>query len=92
MALKLVRCLVRGRVQGVFFRASTAREAMRLGVSGWVRNLPDGAVELCAEGEEEHLKELVAWAGGGPERARVDSVEANWGDYCGDLTHFRVVD
>ena len=47
MALKQVHLIVRGRVQGVFFRAATQREARRLGLTGWVRNRPDGSVEIC---------------------------------------------
>ena len=65
MGLKQVQLFVRGRVQGVFFRASTQREARRLGISGWVKNRPDGAVEILAEGEEDGLKELIAWANRG---------------------------
>ena len=55
---KQVHCVVRGRVQGVFFRASAQREATRLGVTGWVRNLSDGSVEIVAEGEDERVREL----------------------------------
>jgi acylphosphatase len=92
MALKLVACTVRGRVQGVFFRASTEREAKRLGVHGWVKNLADGAVELCAEGEEDRLKELVAWVHHGPSHARVDAVDVEWREFTGVFSDFRVVD
>ena len=55
MSTKQVQLIVRGRVSGVFFRAATQREARRLGVSGWVRNRPDGTIELVAEGEEEAI-------------------------------------
>ncbi|RMH40395.1 MAG: acylphosphatase [Deltaproteobacteria bacterium] len=70
-----VRVRVRGRVQGVWFRGSTRERAMRVGVSGWVRNLPDGSVELEAEGPPEAVDALVDWCRQGPPAARVDSVE-----------------
>jgi acylphosphatase len=92
MALKQVHVLVRGRVQGVFFRASTQREARRLGLTGWVKNRPDGPVEIFAEGEEDELKELIAWANKGPSAARVDRVEVRWRGFAGDLSEFRIVD
>src|SRR5262245_33112040 len=53
MAQKRIHLIVRGRVQGVYFRAAAQREAKRLGITGWVRNRPDGSVELCAEGDED---------------------------------------
>jgi acylphosphatase len=69
-----VRCLVSGIVQGVFFRASTARQADRLGLSGWARNLADGNVEVVARGPEEAVGELTRWLWDGPDAARVDAV------------------
>jgi acylphosphatase len=68
--------LVSGRVQGVFFRAETESLARRLQLSGWVRNLPDGRVELVACGEEARLKELERWLWQGPRQARVEAVVA----------------
>jgi acylphosphatase len=73
-----VHAVVRGRVQGVGYRASTQHEGRRLGLVGWVRNLPDGAVELEAEGPRPALDALLAWAALGPLGARVDSVETRW--------------
>ncbi|MBK6517373.1 MAG: acylphosphatase [Polyangiaceae bacterium] len=90
MALKQVNLVVRGRVQGVFFRASTQREARRLGLTGWVKNRQDGAVEVCVEGEEEELKELVAWAHHGPTAARVERVDVRWRGYAGEFPDFRI--
>lgn len=72
---KRVRGYVSGVVQGVGFRFSTAREAERLGVHGYVRNLFDGRVEFEAEGDEEAVDQLVAWAHEGPASARVGGVE-----------------
>jgi len=76
----LVRARVRvtGRVQGVWYRASTRDEAARLGLVGWVRNLPDGAVRLEAEGPRGRVEELIAWCHEGPPAARVSGVEVDW--------------
>ena len=63
--------LVNGRVQGVFFRAGTQREAQRLGLTGWVRNTESGGVELMACGPAAALAELEAWLQHGPPHARV---------------------
>ena len=92
MASKQLQCVIRGRVQGVFFRASMQREAKRLGLTGWVRNLQDGSVECVAEGEEQELKELLGWAQRGPGGARVDRVDSRWRSYNGEFTDFRIVD
>ena len=66
-----VRVFVEGRVQGVCFRHYTRHEAERLGVDGWVRNLPDGRVEAVYEGTREAVDEMLAWTRHGPEWARV---------------------
>jgi acylphosphatase len=92
MGLKQVQLFVRGRVQGVFFRASTQREAKRLGLTGWVKNRPDGGVEILAEGEEDGLKELIGWANRGPTAARVERVDVRWRSFVGDFFDFRIVE
>jgi acylphosphatase len=69
------RAVVRGRVQGVAFRDGTLREAERLGVRGWVRNLGDGTVEVHAEGDREAVEALLAWCREGPPAARVEGVD-----------------
>ena len=92
MAMKQVHVAVRGRVQGVFFRAATQREAKRLGLSGWVKNRVDGGVEILAEGEEASLRQLCMWAEKGPSAARVDDVQVRWRPYVGDHPGFRTLD
>lgn len=67
--------VVHGTVQGVFYRASAEQEARRLGVAGWVRNLPDGSVELLVEGDDAAVDRMLAWAGRGPSRAEVTRVD-----------------
>jgi acylphosphatase len=73
-----LHAVVRGRVQGVGFRASTQYEALRLGLAGWVRNLAAGEVELEAEGDHEALEELVRFLWEGPGPAHVDTVAVEW--------------
>ena len=73
--MRRVRAIVTGRVQGVAYRASTVDEARRHGLTGWVRNLPDGAVELEAQGNDAAVTALLAWCGRGPPAARVSGVE-----------------
>ena len=82
---------MRGRVQGVYFRASAQREARQLGLTGWVKNRNDGAVELVAEGEEDQVKDLLAWAQSGPSTARVDRIETRWRSYTGEFPDFRIL-
>jgi acylphosphatase len=72
------RVRVSGLVQGVFYRASTCDRGEELGLTGWVRNCPDGSVELEAEGPRERVEELVAWCRRGPAGARVSGVDVDW--------------
>jgi len=92
MALKRVHLIIRGRVTGVYFRAATQREAKRLGVTGWVKNRNDGAVEIMAEGEEDTIKDIVAWSHHGPTAARVDHVDVRWRGFTGEFADFRIVE
>ena len=92
MSTKRVHVIVRGRVTGVFFRAATQREARRLGITGWVKNRPDGNIEIVAEGEEEAIKEIVSWAHHGPSAARVDGVDVRWRGYTGEFSDFRITE
>ena len=77
------RVYVEGRVQGVFFRANTKAMAEKLGVKGWVRNLPDGRVEIVAEGPYEAVGALVGWALRGPRHARVERLVAERAECVG---------
>ena len=72
--MKTQRLLIQGRVQGVWFRESMRIEAERLGVAGWVRNTPDGAVEAVIQGPAEAVDALIAWAHAGPPKARVERI------------------
>ncbi|MBA3454010.1 MAG: acylphosphatase [Deltaproteobacteria bacterium] len=72
--MRRVRAIVSGRVQGVSYRASTADEAQRLGLAGWVKNRVDGRVELEAEGPPDRIADLLAWCEHGPPAARVSGV------------------
>jgi acylphosphatase len=84
------RILITGLVQGVFFRRETTDFARRLGISGWVRNLPDGKVEALAEGERARLDELIRFCHVGPRGAVVRKVEVEWSDYSGEFQGFRI--
>ena len=76
--------VVRGHVQGVFFRDETQRRARSLGVSGWVTNQPDGAVEAVFEGRRDAVDSMVEWCRCGPSGARVEDVQVAWEDPRGD--------
>lgn len=73
-SIQRVRATIRGRVQGVFFRESTVREAVALGLCGSATNLPDGRVEVIAQGPDDDIRVLVDWLHRGPPMARVESV------------------
>ena len=80
--------VVSGKVQGVFFRQTTQRQAQRLGVKGWVRNLPGGCVEAIFEGEESAVKALVDYCHRGPVDAKVENVDVTYEDYRGEFEDF----
>ena len=83
--------LVKGKVQGVFFRAHTREEALKLGIVGTVRNLPDGSVQIHAEGRPEAMEAFLAWCAIGPSHARVDGLEVRDAEVlgCKDFTIVR---
>jgi len=86
--LASVRVIVYGRVQGVFFRAFASREAKELGLTGYVRNLPGGAVEAQAEGERKQLEKLIDYLKAGPPAAKVERVKTDWSEYTGRYSGF----
>ena len=90
-AVRRAKAIVTGRVQGVSYRASTASEARRIGVVGWVRNRSDGAVELEVEGPDERVTALLAWCEKGPPDARVAKVAVEELAPTGKDTMFAVV-
>lgn len=88
--VKAIRAIVSGRVQGVGYRYRTLEEAGRLGLSGWVRNLPSGQVEVLAQGPAAAVDHLVAWLAGGPRWASVSGVEVRPAEPDAGLVTFQV--
>jgi acylphosphatase len=86
-----VRLIIEGRVQGVWFRESTRRKALSLGVYGWVRNAPDGSVEALIEGPAEPVRQLASWCRKGPPSARVSRVQETPEAWRGEFDSFDVV-
>ena len=94
MANKQIRAfqvIAHGLVQGVFYRASTQKEALRLGLVGTVQNLPDGTVRIRVQGEEELINMLMQWAQRGPPAARVDELQTTEIDVEPGLTGFEII-
>ncbi len=85
-----IHILVSGQVQGVYFRENTRKKAEELGISGWVRNMLDGRVEIMAEGDKDKLDKLMRWAEQGPAFAKVDGLRTAWPEYKGDLGEFQI--
>ncbi len=86
----LLRAVVSGRVQGVFYRMFVLREAKGLGLCGSVRNLPDGRVEVTAEGERQKLEQLVQRLRKGPPKAQVGDVAEEWDEYRHEYDDFQI--
>jgi len=82
---------VSGQVQGVFFRSKTRLNAKKYGVKGWVRNLPDGRVEILFEGEKADVEKLIEFCRNGPLGARVANVDVMWETYRGEYRDFEIV-
>jgi acylphosphatase len=89
MGSSAVDVVVTGHVQGVFFRAAMREQAVRAGVAGWVRNVPDGSVRAHLEGPAEAVEAVVDWCAAGPPAARVESVDRQQAEATG-TTGFRV--
>ncbi|NLI32698.1 MAG: acylphosphatase [Deltaproteobacteria bacterium] len=90
MGNRRVHVWIRGRVQGVYFRAYTRDTALREGVTGWVRNLPDGRVEAVFEGEAEKVQRMLAWCREGSPLGRVDHVDHQEEEYKGEYQGFEI--
>lgn len=89
--LKRVHLLISGKVQGVFFRVYAKQKAEEFGLTGWVKNAPNGKVEILAEGDEKDLKELARWCYNGPSGARVEKTTVKWEDYKGEFNEFKIL-
>ena len=85
------RLIIEGRVQGVWFRDSTRREAVSLGICGWVKNRRDGAVEVMAEGSEDKVGKLTSWCHHGPPSAKVSRVKETREEWQGEFNSFDIV-
>ncbi len=90
MAKARLHVYIEGRVQGVFFRASTMEESCSLGLSGWVKNCSDGRVEAVFEGERDNVEQVLEWCHKGPPGAMVRNVEVNWEDTTGEFDSFSI--
>jgi acylphosphatase len=88
--LQRMHLVISGRVQGVGFRASAYDEARSLGLTGWVRNLASGEVELIAEGKRENLDIFLAWTHIGPPGSRVTDLREDWSKATGEFSAFRI--
>ena len=88
--LAAFRAIAQGRVQGVYYRAFVLRNATQLNLKGYVCNLPDRTVEICAEGERTQLEKLIENLKSGPPGARVDDLALTWSEYTGRYSDFSV--
>ena len=88
--MKAFKATVSGKVQGVWFRDSTRKEAAKLNVVGWVKNMPDGTVYLEAEGEEEQLNQLEKWLYVGSPMSQVNRIEVEWIEPTGEYSTFEM--
>jgi acylphosphatase len=90
MGQKRAHVFVSGKVQGVYYRATTREEAQERGVEGWVKNLEDGRVEAVFEGESDDVQDIVEWCHEGSSAARVDDVEVQWKEATGEFDGFGI--
>ncbi len=88
--VRRLHAVVSGRVQGVSFRAYTQLRGRDLGLTGWVRNLPSGAVEVVAEGDADSLYAFVEFLHAGPPSARVEDVRISWVEPSGEFSDFAI--
>jgi acylphosphatase len=88
---KKVHVLISGRVQGVWFRASTRNQALQLGIKGWVKNTSDEKVEAVFEGEEDKIKKMILWCKSGPKHAHVTNIKINHDESLEDFKKFNII-
>lgn len=91
MPMARAHVYIQGRVQGVFFRATTRDKALALDVKGWVKNCPDGSVEAVFEGKKETVEKLVNWCRKGPEGAFVNHIDVHWENCLSEFNKFSVI-
>ena len=90
MEIARLHIVIEGIVQGVFFRVSTIEESSKLGLTGWVKNCPDGRVEAVFEGEIDKIEQIVEWCKKGPPGAEVRNVETAWEQATGEYDSFTI--
>lgn len=88
--MKELHLKIFGEVQGVGFRYSTTQKAQELNLTGWVRNGPDGSLEILAQGEKDALEKIISWAKIGPRFAKVEKVEVSWREPRAALSTFEI--
>ncbi len=88
---RCVHIVILGNVQGVFYRINAERKAEELDLTGWVRNMIDGGVEILAEGEEINLKKIVNWCRNGSDNAIVSEIKVKWCEYEEKFDKFRIL-
>ena len=82
--------IARGRVQGVFYRATAQNKAKELLLNGWVKNKADGSVEMIVEGEKSNIEQFIEWAKQGSAPARVSELEVKWEEFSGKFNDFHI--
>jgi acylphosphatase len=88
---KRVKLIIKGKVQGVWYRASAKEQADILNLKGWVKNNIDGSVTVVAEGEENVLKSFIEWCWQGPPASKVSDIEVIWSAYSGEFNDFSII-
>lgn len=88
---KRIELKIYGRVQGVFYRDTARRKARKLGLTGWIRNEPDGTVITMAEGEEESLKKFIEWCYNGSILAKVSKIDVQWKQFENEFDEFNIL-
>ena len=85
------RLIISGNVQGVFYRASCQDVAVKYGLKGWVKNLPNGQVEVLAQGNKQQIEQLIEWCKKGPPHASVSNVEVKWEEALQQFSLFEII-